>query len=359
MANLLITGGAGFIGSHTCLVLLERGHSLVVLDDFSNSHPVALERVASLVGLQGLNAVAPGHWRDPVQGRLSLHRGDIRNPQDLESVLAGIDAVLHFAGLKSVGESVHHPLRYWDVNVSGTRLLLEQMQQHGCRTLVFSSSASIYGTQERVPIPESAPIQPINPYGRTKATVEQLLADLVGSEPGWRVACLRYFNPVGAHASGLIGEDPSGVPNNLFPYISQVASGLRPCLSVYGDDWDTPDGTGVRDYIHVMDLAEGHVAAVEHLISGPDQLLQLNLGSGRGHSVLDLVHAFATVSGRPVPWQVAPRRPGDPAISVADAELAASRLGWRTRRTLEDMCRDGWAWQAANPRGYTDRVRAS
>lgn len=352
MARLLLTGGAGFIGSHTCLVLLERGHALVVLDDFSNSQPISLDRVASLAGLQGLRPQAEGLWRDPVCSRLELRRGDIRSPEAVRAALAGVDAVLHFAGLKSVAESVRQPLRYWDVNVSGTRVLLECMQQQGCRTLVFSSSASIYGTQDRVPIPETAPIQPINPYGRTKATVEQLLADLAASEPGWRIACLRYFNPVGAHPSGLIGEAPSGVPNNLFPYISQVASGQRQELSIFGDDWDTPDGTGVRDYIHVMDLAEGHGAAIEQLLQQPPQLLQLNLGSGRGHSVLELVEAFAAASGRPVPWRVAARRPGDPAISVADARLAAERLGWSTRRSLQDMCRDGWAWQCAHPGGY-------
>jgi UDP-glucose 4-epimerase len=341
MAQLLITGGAGFIGSHTCLVLLEAGHQLLVLDNFANSSPESLRRVAELAGSGATQ-------------RLQVLEGDIRSQADLDRAfgLNGIDGVVHFAGLKSVGESVADPLRYWDVNVAGSRCLLEAMQRHGCRTIVFSSSATLYGYPDMVPIAESSPIQPINPYGHSKAAVEQMLRDTAASEPGWRVASLRYFNPVGAHPSGCIGEDPNGIPNNLFPFISQVAVGRRETLQVFGSDWPTPDGTGVRDYIHVMDLAEGHAAALDVLLNGSDQLLELNLGSGQGHSVLDLVEAFAEASGKAIPYALVERRPGDAAITVADPRHATSVLGWRTRRSLADMCRDGWAWQSANPKGY-------
>jgi UDP-glucose 4-epimerase len=345
MTHFLITGGAGFIGSHTALVLLEAGHSLVVLDNFTNSSAESLQRVA---GLAGPSAAS----------RLAVVEGDIRNQADLERAFAAapagqpIEAVIHFAGLKAVAESVRTPLSYWDVNLSGSRQLLAVMQAQGCRTLVFSSSATLYGMPEQVPIPETAPIQPINPYGHSKAAVEQLLADLAGSEPGWRIARLRYFNPVGAHPSGRIGEDPLGVPSNLFPFVSQVAVGRRPRLQVFGGDWPTPDGSGVRDYIHVMDLAEGHRAALDTLLSEDPQLITLNLGSGQGHSVLQVVVAFEAASGRSVPYELVARRPGDAASSVADPALAAQRLGWSTRRGLAEMCRDGWAWQSANPNGF-------
>ena len=347
MANLLITGGAGFIGSHTALVLLEAGHQLVVLDSYANSSPEALRRVAELAGPEAAK-------------RLLVIEGDIRSERDLEqafSTCSGLDgkpadAVIHFAGLKSVGESVAEPLRYWDVNLSGTRQLVGAMQAYGCSALVFSSSATLYGYPETVPIPETAAIAPINPYGHSKAAVEQLLADVAASEPGWRIARLRYFNPVGAHPSGRIGEDPSGIPNNLFPFVSQVAVGRRAQLQVFGGDWPTPDGSGVRDYIHVMDLAEGHRAALDVLLAEGPQLLTLNLGSGQGHSVLEVAAAFEAASGRPMPLKIVERRPGDAAITVADPSLAAQRLGWRTTRTLVDMCRDGWAWQSANPEGY-------
>ena len=347
MANLLITGGAGFIGSHTALVLLEAGHQLVIVDSYANSSPEALRRVAELAG-------------PTAAGRLQVIEGDIRSADDLAQAFMGcagagdrpIDAVIHFAGLKAVGESVVDPLNYWDINVSGSRQLLGAMQAHGCRTLVFSSSATLYGYPTTVPIPETAAIAPINPYGHTKAAVEQLLADVAASESGWRIARLRYFNPVGAHPSGRIGEDPSGIPNNLFPFVSQVAVGRLRQLQVYGGDWPTPDGSGVRDYIHVMDLAEGHRAALEMLLAEEPQLLTLNLGSGQGHSVLEVAAAFEAASGRPVPLKIVERRPGDAAITVADSSLAAQRLGWRTTRSLADICRDGWAWQSANPNGY-------
>ena len=298
--------------------------------------------------------------------RLVVVEGDIRSADDLNRAFkAGVDrssredqaihqvqAVVHFAGLKAVGESIADPLAYWDVNGAGSVQLLAAMRAHGCRTIVFSSSATVYGIPEQVPIPETAPVKPINPYGQTKAAVEQLLADLAGSEPGWRIARLRYFNPVGAHPSGRIGEDPSGTPNNLFPFVSQVAVGQRELLQVFGGDWPTPDGSGVRDYIHVMDLAEGHRAALDVLLAEDPQLLTLNLGSGQGSSVLEVAAAFEAACGRPVPWKIVERRPGDAAITVADPSLAAQRLGWRTSRTLADMCRDGWAWQSANPNGY-------
>ena len=342
MAQLLITGGAGFIGSHTCLVLLEAGHSLVVLDSFANSSPESLRRVAELAG--------PG-----AADRLEVVKGDIRSAADLARAfsLGPIDGVIHFAGLKAVGESVADPLRYWDVNLCGSRCLLAAMATHGCRTFVFSSSATLYGYPETVPIHESAPIRPINPYGHTKAAVEQMLHDLATSEPGWRVACLRYFNPVGAHPSGRIGEDPCGIPNNLFPFITQVAVGRRERLHVFGGDWPTADGSCVRDYIHVMDLAEGHLAALQVLLADDaQQQLTLNLGSGRGHSVLEVIQAFEAASGRSIPYSVVARRPGDAAVTMADPSRAAECLGWRTRRTLEEMCRDGWAWQQQNPAGY-------
>lgn len=352
MARLLITGGAGFIGSHTCLVLLEAGHDLLVLDDFSNSSPIALERVAELAYLSS------GSRRS----RLELKRGDIRNSGCLQSLFkdataAGrsIEAVIHFAGLKAVGESVRDPLRYWDVNVCGTHNLLTTMDHNKCRTLVFSSSATLYGFPDQVPIPETARVQPINPYGHSKAAAEQLLKDVAANTANnWRIACLRYFNPVGAHPSGKIGEDPRGLPNNLFPFISQVAVGRRDCLQIFGSNWETPDGTGIRDYIHVMDLADGHCAALNHLMRMPPQLLTLNLGSGQGASVLDVVQAFEKASGRRIPYEMVPRRDGDAAITVADPSTAAEQLKWRTKRTLQDMCLDGWAWQSANPKGYQE-----
>jgi UDP-glucose 4-epimerase len=341
LARFLITGGAGFIGSHTCLVLLEAGHALVVLDNFANSSPESLRRVVELAG-------------SSAEARLKLVRGDVCNASDLDQAFATapVDGVIHFAGLKAVGESVSQPLRYWETNVGGSQRLLTAMANHGCRTLVFSSSATLYGYPEAVPIPESAPVRPINPYGHTKAAVERMLGDLAASEPGWRIACLRYFNPVGAHPSGRIGEDPNGIPNNLFPFISQVAVGRRDRLQVFGGDWPTADGSCVRDYIHVMDLAEGHLAALDALLASGDQLLTLNLGSGQGHSVLEVIETFAETSGQRVPYSIAPRREGDTAITVADPRLAQQKLHWRTRRSLIDICRDGWAWQQANPNGY-------
>jgi UDP-glucose 4-epimerase len=355
MAKVLIAGGAGFIGSHTCLVLLEAGHRLVVFDNFSTSSPESLRRLMEIA--------PPGSG-----GRLSVVEGDIRDREALDRAFSTgsgpFDAVIHFAGLKSVDQSVREPLHYWDVNVGGSRSLLSAMADHSCHTLVFSSSATVYGYPERIPIAETAPVQPINPYGHTKAAVEQMLADLTTSETPvpsveiplgrrpWRIARLRYFNPVGAHSSGLIGEDPLGSPDNLFPYVAQVALGRRPRLRIFGGDWPTADGTGIRDYIHVMDLAEGHLAALEALWKEQPQLLTLNLGSGRGYSVLEVVQAFEQASGRPVPYKLVERRVGDAAHSVADPNEARKRLGWWARRDLAEMCSDGWAWQRRHPEGY-------
>ena len=346
MARLLITGGAGFIGSHTCVVLLEAGHELVVLDSFANSSPVALERVSELAGR-------------PVQ----LVEGDVRNAALLDQLFADanasgqrIDAVIHFAGLKAVGESVTEPLRYWDVNLCGSRTLLAAMDSHGCRTLVFSSSATLYGYPETVPISEAAPIKPINPYGHSKAAVEQLLRDVVASAPDqWSIASLRYFNPVGAHPSGRMGEDPNGIPNNLFPFVSQVAIGRRNQLQVFGGDWPTHDGTGVRDYIHVVDLAEGHVAALDAL----DGSLQgactaVNLGTGVGSSVLEVISAASDAVGAPIAHEIVDRRPGDIEQIYADPAYAKDVLGWEATRDLATMMRDHWNWQRSNPDGFRD-----
>ena len=346
--RVLVTGGAGFIGSHTCLVLLEAGYDLLVLDNFSNSSPEALTRVAAIAKIS-LNSQ-----------RLQVQQGDIRDHKTLDRLFSdaatnnrSFDAVIHFAGVKAVGESVQNPLLYWDVNVAGSRTLLATMDAHACRTLVFSSSATVYGFPDSVPISEAAPVQPINPYGFSKAAVEQMLADLNASAPNtWRIASLRYFNPVGAHPSGQIGEDPLGIPNNLFPFVSQVAVGRLEKLKVFGSDWPTHDGTGVRDYIHVMDLAEGHNAALTAILNQGPQHLTCNLGSGDGASVLDVIKAFSAASGQNIPYTLAGRRPGDAAATVADPSRAADVLQWRTKRTLADICRDSWAWQQANPMGY-------
>ena len=344
MAQLLITGGAGFIGSHTCLVLLEAGHNLVVLDDFSNSNPESLRRVLELAHLP------------PGDGRLQVVEGDIRSGADLTRAFATaaepIKGVVHFAGLKAVGESVQDPLSYWDVNVAGSRTLLAAMRDHACRVIVFSSTSTVYGQPERFPLLETDPVAPLHPYAQTKLAVEQLLEALADSEPGWRVSILRYFNPVGAHSSGRIGEDPRGIPNNLFPFITQVAAGRQRELRIFGNDYPTPDGTGIRDYLHVMDLAEAHALALERLLAGNVSLPTLNVGTGRGQSVLEVVKAFEAATGLEIPRVVLPRRPGDVPCLQASPEKAVDVLGWRARRTLAEMCCDGWAWQQANPQGY-------
>jgi len=327
---ILVTGGAGYIGSHTGVALAAAGQPYVVLDNFSNSRRSVLERVGRITG------VVP-----------QCIEGDVRDAALLDSVFANypITAVMHFAGLKAVGESVREPLRYYDNNVVGTVSLLRAMQRARVHTLVFSSSATVYGDPARSPIREDFPLTATNPYGWSKLMMEQVLADVDTANPGqWRIARLRYFNPVGAHESGLIGEDPQDVPNNLLPYVAQVAAGQRKCLSVYGDDYPTPDGTGVRDYIHVCDLAEGHVAALRYLQSHTG-VLTVNLGTGRPVSVLEMVRGFEQASGRPVPYQVVARRPGDVAECWADPALAERLLGWRARHGVERMCQDAWRWQ--------------
>ena len=347
MAHLLITGGAGFIGSHTCVVLLQAGHCLLVLDDFSNSSPMAMERIAEL------SQVSLG------SNQLRLIRGDIRDATMLERLFSEteakenpIDAVIHFAGLKAVGESVINPLKYWDVNVCGSRALLSAMDAHGCRTLVFSSTSTVYGEPESFPLTETSPTAPIHPYSQSKLAVEQLLTALSRKAP-WRVASLRYFNPVGAHPSGRIGEDPYGIPNNLFPFITQIAAGRLESLQVFGNDYPTPDGTGIRDYLHVMDLAEAHTATVEHLLKAEaPSSLTLNLGTGQGLSVLDVLKGFEAATGIAIPYEIVERRSGDVPKLEACPKRAAEVLGWTAQRSLTDMCRDGWAWQSANPQGY-------
>lgn len=334
--RILLCGGAGYIGGHTAVVLAERGHEVVVADNFSNSSPQALQRLEQVVG-------------KPV----AFHRLDIRDRAGLDRLFAGaaFDAVVHFAALKAVGESCERPLDYFENNIGGTITLLQAMRAAGVRRLVFSSSATVYGDPDSVPVREDAPLRTTNPYGRTKLVMEQLIGDLCEADPAFRAVNLRYFNPVGAHPSGLIGEDPSGVPNNLMPYVCQVAVGRRDRLSVFGGDWPTVDGTGVRDYIHVMDLASAHADALDFVVR-EDRSATLNLGTGRGVSVLQLVRAFAEASGREVPYEIVGRRSGDVAEVYADPSLAQQLLGWKARFDVDAMCRDAWRWQSMNPGGY-------
>ena len=333
---VLVTGGAGYIGSHTVLELLRSGWSVVVLDNLCNASEESLRRVERLAGR-------------PVP----FVRGDVRDERCVTDLLErhAVVAAIHFAGLKAVGESVARPLDYYSNNVSGTEVLLRCLGRAGVRRFVFSSSATVYGDPACVPIREDAPTAPTNPYGRSKRMVEEILADLAASDPAWALGILRYFNPIGADASGTIGEDPSGVPNNLLPFVAQVAVGRRESLSVFGGDWPTPDGTGVRDYIHVVDLARGHLAALERVMSQAGAFT-VNLGTGRGTSVLEIVRAFERASGRRVPWRVVDRRPGDIAQCYADASLAERLLGWRAELGIDRMCEDTWRWQSANPGGY-------
>lgn len=338
--KILVTGGAGYIGSHTSLELLENDHDVTVLDNLSNSSSISLDRVAQITGRS-----------------VEFVKGDVRSAELLKTLFAekGFDAVIHFAGLKAVGESVAQPLQYYENNVSGTLALLQTMQQFNVKTLVFSSSATVYGDPKVLPITEISPRSATNPYGQSKLIVEHILEDLFASDPTWRIACLRYFNPVGAHPSGLIGEDPRNIPNNLMPFISQVACGTRDILSVFGSDYLTPDGTGVRDYIHVMDLAKGHSASVLKLKNSPEgQLLTVNLGTGQGYSVLEIVSSFERTSGKPIPYQVVKRRPGDIASCYSDPALAEKLLGWKAELGIEAMCADTWRWQSGNPHGYQD-----
>ncbi|MEQ3722957.1 UDP-glucose 4-epimerase GalE [Alcanivorax sp.] len=336
MKTVLVTGGAGYIGSHTVLRLLEDGFPVLVLDNLSNSGRESLRRVEEIAG-----AKAP------------LVEGDIRDQALLARLFEenDIGSVIHFAGLKAVGESVSQPMRYYDCNVVGSLRLLEAMERAGVKTLVFSSSATVYGDPASVPIREDFPLSATNPYGATKLHIEDMLRDLHISDEGWRIALLRYFNPVGAHESGRIGEDPTGIPSNLLPYIAQVAVGKRDRLSVFGGDYPTLDGTGVRDYIHVMDLAQGHLDALRSL-QDEGRLLTINLGTGQGYSVLEMVEAFAKAAGRKIPYEIMARRPGDVASCYADPEQAEQVLGWKALRSVDDMCRDHWLWQKNNPDGY-------
>ena len=337
---IFVTGGAGYIGSHTCVELLDAGYDVTVFDNFCNSHPESVARVERITG-----------------EKLRLVRGDIRDRVALVAALreSGASAVIHFAGLKAVGESVTQPLAYYDNNVVGTLRLLEAMGECGIKTLVFSSSATVYGDPQRLPLTEDHPLSATNPYGRTKLMIEEILRDLHCGDASWRLGILRYFNPVGAHASGSIGEDPQGIPNNLLPFIAQVAVGRRAYLNVWGDDYPTSDGTGVRDYIHVVDLALGHLKALNALerLEKKAECLTVNLGTGTGYSVLDIVRAFEQASGRSIPYKIAPRRSGDIASCYADPQRALELLGWRAERGLGAMCADSWRWQNGNPNGYT------
>lgn len=336
MRRILVTGGAGYIGSHTCVELLQVGYQVVVVDNLSNSKVESLTRVQELSGK-----------------RLEFYQVDLLDQAALEAVFRAraVDAVIHFAGFKAVGESVVMPLRYYHNNVSGTLILLKTMKAFGVRHLVFSSSCTVYGDPHKVPITEDFPLSATNPYGRSKLMIEDILRDLYNADHSWNIALLRYFNPVGAHPSGRIGEDPNGIPNNLMPYIAQVAVGKLPYLRVFGNDYPTPDGTGVRDYIHVVDLALGHLKALERLSTNPG-LVTYNLGTGRGYSVLEVVRAFERASGRKIPYQIVERRPGDVAITYADPSRANRELGWMAERGLDEMCADAWRWQSANPNGY-------
>ena len=333
---ILVTGGAGYIGSHTCVALLDAGQDVTVFDNFCNSQPESLARVQRITGR-----------------KLRLIEGDIRDRGALASALhsSGATAVIHFAGLKAVGESVEKPLAYYDNNVIGSLRLLEAMAQCEVKRLVFSSSATVYGDPQRLPLTEDHPLSATNPYGKTKLVIEDMLRDLYRSDPDWRISILRYFNPVGAHASGLIGEDPQGTPNNLLPFVAQVAVGRRAFVNVWGDDYPTPDGTGVRDYIHVVDLAAGHLKALERLQTQAE-CRAINLGTGVGYSVLEMLRAFEQASGKPVPYKIAGRRDGDIASCYADPGQASKLLGWRAARDLQAMCADAWRWQSANPQGY-------
>lgn len=336
--NILVTGGAGYIGTHTIIELIKHGHTAVIVDNFSNSSPEAIKRVNELTG-----QTTP------------FYEGDVQNKKLLRKVFeeCDIDAIIHFAGLKSVGESVAKPLSYYRNNIDSSLALCEAAQEKGVKRLIFSSSATVYGVPEELPLRETSRtgVNVPNPYGQTKCMIEQILRDLVVADKSWQIISLRYFNPIGAHESGKIGEDPKDIPNNLLPYITQVAVGKLKKLRVFGDDYDTPDGTGVRDYIHVTDLAKGHVAALEHLRTS-DQMQVYNLGTGNGISVFEMIHAFQVASGKQIPYEVVARRPGDVASCYADVTKARQELGWHTEKTIEEACADSWRWQSQNPNGY-------
>jgi UDP-glucose 4-epimerase len=337
--RVLVCGGAGYIGSHTVIQLLAAHHDVLIVDSFGNAKPAVIKRLESITGEQ-----------------LSVHAFDLRDVDRTEHLFAHeqIDAVIHFAGHKAVGESVDKPLMYYENNLGSTFSLVAAMERHGVSKLVFSSSATVYGAKAPVPMKEDFPTSATNPYGWTKVMIEQVLHDVAVAQPSWRIALLRYFNPVGAHPSGTIGEDPSGIPNNLLPYICQVAVGRLEKLLIFGDDYDTPDGTALRDYIHVEDLAAGHVAALNRLTSTDRAVSTWNLGTGTGSSVFEMLHAFERAVGRPLPYEVVGRRPGDIAASYADPGRANAELGWKATRTIDDMCQDSWRWQSQNPNGYPD-----
>ena len=337
---ILVTGGAGFIGSHTCVELLNAGYEIVVVDNYYNANPKSLERVKELTGKD-----------------FKSYECDIRDYEGMDKIFKEnkIDAVIHFAGLKAVGESCQKPIEYYDNNIGGTLKLCDVMRNNGCKNIVFSSSATVYGMKNVSPLKETMKTGgTTNPYGTTKYMIEIILEDIYKSDNEWNVTLLRYFNPIGAHESGRIGENPSGIPNNLMPYITQVAIGKRPFLSVYGNDYDTPDGTCIRDYIHVVDLADGHVKAVNNILDGKKGVQIFNLGTGKGYSVLDIVKAFSKAYGKELPYKIAPRRPGDLAVCFSDPTKAKEVLGWEAKRGIDDMCRDSWNWQSKNPNGYDD-----
>ena len=337
---ILVTGGAGFIGSHTCVELLNAGYEIVVVDNYYNANPKSLERVKELTGKD-----------------FKSYECDIRDSKGMDKIFKEnkIDAVIHFAGLKAVGESCQKPIEYYDNNIGGTLKLCDVMRNNGCKNIVFSSSATVYGMKNVSPLKETMKTGgTTNPYGTTKYMNEIILEDIYKSDNEWNVTLLRYFNPIGAHESGRIGENPSGIPNNLMPYITQVAIGKRPFLSVYGNDYDTPDGTCIRDYIHVVDLADGHVKAVNNILDGKKGVQIFNLGTGKGYSVLDIVKAFSKAYGKELPYKIAPRRPGDLAVCFSDPSKAKEVLGWEAKRGIDDMCRDSWNWQSKNPNGYDD-----
>ncbi len=338
--SILVTGGAGFIGSHTCVELLNAGYDVVVVDNLYNASKKALDRVEQITGK-----------------KVTFYEADILDRDALNAIFdkEQIDSVIHFAGYKAVGESVRKPIEYYYNNITGTLILCDVMRNHGVKNIVFSSSATVYGDPAFIPITEECPKGKItNPYGQTKGMLEQVLTDIFVSDPEWKVVLLRYFNPIGAHKSGLIGEDPKGIPNNLVPYVAQVAIGKLKCLGVFGNDYDTPDGTGVRDYIHVVDLAKGHVAAIKKVEDTEPGVLIYNLGTGKGYSVLDVVHAFEKACGKEIPYEIKPRRAGDIATCYADPTKAKNELGWVAEYGIEEMCEDSWRWQTMNPNGYAD-----
>lgn len=338
--SILVTGGAGFIGSHTCVELLNAGYDVVVVDNLYNASKKALDRVEQITGK-----------------KVTFYEADILDREALNAIFdkEKIDSVIHFAGYKAVGESVRKPIEYYYNNITGTLILCDVMRNHGVKNIVFSSSATVYGDPAFIPITEECPKGKItNPYGQTKGMLEQVLTDIYVSDPEWKVVLLRYFNPIGAHKSGLIGEDPKGIPNNLVPYVAQVAIGKLKCLGVFGNDYDTPDGTGVRDYIHVVDLAKGHVAAIKKVEETEPGVLIYNLGTGKGYSVLDVVHAFEKACGKEIPYEIKPRRAGDIATCYADPTKAKNELGWVAQYGIEEMCEDSWRWQTMNPNGYAD-----